>query len=89
VPTGVAGCTANCTGSPIRVTTDDVVCLQSLGNCMDPLHFCDMPCVYDCLCDSGNRVQQAGNFPKYGGCPPADGYCPWLCGGAAPQTVSQ
>lgn len=79
--TGMDGCQSGCETGPARVTLEDVGCLQSLGGCNDPLHVCDTPCAYDCACDSGNRVQLVKYFPVYGGCPPADGYCPTLCQG--------
>ena len=77
---GLDGCLVSCTKSAGKITQNDVGCLQSLGSCQDPLHLCDTPCAYDCLCDSGNRFQQVQYFAIYGGCPPPDGYCPTLCG---------
>lgn len=77
--TGMDGCQSGCETGPARITLNDVGCLQSLGSCNDPLHVCDTPCGFDCACESGNRVQLVQYFPVYGGCPPADGYCPSLC----------
>ena len=81
--TGMQGCVDGCIASPIGFRENDLVCLQSLGNCQDPLHVCDRACSFDCECASGNRVTRAQWVPRYGGCPPADGYCPVLCRGAA------